>query len=108
VQSVHRPRVEPSPGRVDAWTRQPPLFFLDKSRKLSKIVSVLQSASVERFDVSRMRDFLLVKRNNFQPMFKGSLTYELAYQEIEILEIIDSFLIHYFFLSNHFTQILCG
>ena len=35
--------------------------------------------------------FLLVKRNNFQPMFKGSLTYELAYQEIEILEIIDYF-----------------
>ena len=32
-------------------------FFIDKSRKLSKIVSVLQSASVERFDVSRMRDF---------------------------------------------------
>ena len=32
-------------------------FFLDKSGKLSKIVSVLQSASVERFDVSRMRDF---------------------------------------------------
>ena len=35
--------------------------------------------------------FLLVKHKNFQPMFKGSLTYELAYQEIEILEIIDSF-----------------
>ena len=33
-------------------------FFLDKSRNLSKIVSVLRSASVERFDVSRMRDFL--------------------------------------------------
>ena len=48
--------------RVDAWTRQPPhffclSFFLDKSRKLSKIVSVLRSASVERFFVSRMRDF---------------------------------------------------
>ena len=28
-----------------------------KSRNLSKIVSVLLSASVERFDVSRMRDF---------------------------------------------------
>ena len=44
---------------VDAWTRQPPhfFFFLDKARKLSKIVSVLQSASFERFDVSRMRDF---------------------------------------------------
>ena len=36
-------------------------------------------------------NFLLVKRNNFQTMFKGSLTYELAYQEIEILEIIDYF-----------------
>ena len=34
------------------------LFFLDKSRNLSKIVSVLRSASVERFDFSRMRDFL--------------------------------------------------
>ena len=28
VQSVHRPRVEPSRGRVDAWTRQPPHFFI--------------------------------------------------------------------------------
>ena len=45
---------------VDAWTRQQPIFFfffLDKSRKLSKIVSVLQFASVVRFNVSRMRDF---------------------------------------------------
>ena len=32
-------------------------FFKDKSRNLYKIVSVLQSASVERFDVSRIRDF---------------------------------------------------
>ena len=32
-------------------------FFLHKSLKLSKIVLVLRSASVERFDVSRMRDF---------------------------------------------------
>ena len=32
-------------------------FFLNKSRNLSKIVSVLLSASVERFFVSRMRDF---------------------------------------------------
>ena len=46
--------------RVDAWTRQLPLFFLlDKSRKLPKIVLVLRSASVERFDVSSMRDFFL-------------------------------------------------
>ena len=49
-------------GRVDAWMRQSPHFFsflfLDNSRKLSKIVSVLQSASVERFDVSLMRDLL--------------------------------------------------
>ena len=42
VQSVHRPRVEPSRGRVDTSTA--PYFFLlfcfiDKSRKLSKIVS---------------------------------------------------------------------
>ena len=54
-------------GRVYAWTRglvnrlNRPFFFffffLDNSRKLSKIVSVLQFASVERFDVSRMRDF---------------------------------------------------
>ena len=48
--------------RVDAQRRERvnrPIFFLflDKSRKLSKIVSVLQSASVERFNVSRMRDF---------------------------------------------------
>ena len=47
---------------VDAWTRRRVsrpffFFFLDKSRKLSKILLVLQSASVERFDVSRMRDF---------------------------------------------------
>ena len=47
-------------GCVDAWTRQPPhfiyffIFCLDKSRKLSKIVSVLRSASVERFGI---RDF---------------------------------------------------
>ena len=50
-----------TPGRVYVWTRglvNSRFFFLDKSRKLSKIVSVLQSASVERFDVSRMRDFL--------------------------------------------------
>ena len=33
-------------------------FFIDKSCNLSKIVSVLRSASVERFDVSRMRGFL--------------------------------------------------
>ena len=32
-------------------------FFFDKSCNLSKIVSVLRSASVERFDVSRMQDF---------------------------------------------------
>ena len=59
VQSIHCPCVEPSRGRMD--TSIAPyfflLFFLDKSRKLSKIVSVLRSASVERFDVSRMRDF---------------------------------------------------
>ena len=71
VRSVHRPRVDPSCGRadvcmrrrVDAWTRKPPhffLLFLDKSRKLSKILSFLQSASVERFDVSRMRDFFKI------------------------------------------------
>ena len=48
-------------GRVYAWTHgrvdvsTAPFFssfFLDKSRKLSKIVSVLQAASVERFDVN--------------------------------------------------------
>ena len=32
-------------------------FFLDKPRKLSKFVSVLLSASVERVGVSRMWDF---------------------------------------------------
>ena len=50
----------PPPRGAVAWTRQPPnifSFFLDKSRKLFKIVSVLRSASVKRFDVSRMRDF---------------------------------------------------
>ena len=47
-------------GRVNG-----PIFFLflDKSGKLSKIVSVLQSASVERFDVSRMRAFFLLMWN---------------------------------------------
>ena len=35
-------------------------FFKDKSCNLSKIVSVLRSASVERFFVSRMRDFFLM------------------------------------------------
>ena len=40
-------------------------------------------------EITDKYNFLLVKRNNFQPMFKGSLTYELAYQEI--LEIIDYF-----------------
>ena len=47
---------------MDAWTRQPPhffLLFLDKSR-LSKFVLVLLSASVERFNVSRMRDFYFI------------------------------------------------
>ena len=34
------------------------IFFCDKLRNLSKIVSVLLSASVERFFVSRMQDFL--------------------------------------------------
>ena len=46
--------------RVDAWTRQPALFYLffkDKLCNLSKIVLFLLSASVERFFVSRMRDF---------------------------------------------------
>ena len=33
-------------------------YFIFFSRNLSKIVSVLLSASVERFDVSRMRDFI--------------------------------------------------
>ena len=57
----------PSPTRVAvARTRgrvNRPIFFnfflnfLDKSRNLSKIVSVLLSASVERFFVSRVRDF---------------------------------------------------
>ena len=46
---------------MDAWTRQLPHFFslfvLDKSRNLSKFVSGLLSASVERVGVSRMRDF---------------------------------------------------
>ena len=32
-------------------------FFKGKSRNLSKLVLVLLSASVERFFVSRMRDF---------------------------------------------------
>ena len=32
-------------------------LYKDKSRNLSKIVSVLLSASVERVGVSRMRDF---------------------------------------------------
>ena len=36
------------------------VFFLVKSLKLSKIVLVLRSASVERFDVSRMRDFYII------------------------------------------------
>ena len=59
-------------------------------------------------DITDKYIFLLVKRNNFQPMFKGSLTYELAYQEIEILKIIDSFLIHYSFLSNHLHKHCVG
>ena len=71
VQSIHRPRVDPScgradacmRGRVDASTAHFFFFFLDKSRKLSKILSVLQSASVERFDVSRMRDFYMAVSN---------------------------------------------
>ena len=37
----------------------PSPIFLDKSCNLSKIVSVLLSASVERFFVSRMRDFFV-------------------------------------------------
>ena len=41
---------------VDAWTRQPPHFF-SSSGNLSNIISVLRSTSVERFHVSRMRDF---------------------------------------------------
>ena len=58
-------------------------------------------------EITDRYNFLLVKCNNFQPMFKGSLTYELAYQEIEILEIIDSFLIHYsFFIKPFFTNIV--
>ena len=47
-------------GGCRAWMRQSHhffSFFLDKSRNLSKFVSVLLSASVERFNVSRMRDF---------------------------------------------------
>ena len=37
-------------------------MFVDKSLNLSKIVSVLRSASVKRFNVSRMRDFFLSLR----------------------------------------------
>ena len=44
------------------------LFFLDKSRNLSKIVSVLLSASVERFFVSRMRDFCITLRLLVNPL----------------------------------------
>ena len=42
-------------------------FLKDKSRNLSKIVSVLRSASVERFDVSRMRDFFKVLQTAINP-----------------------------------------
>ena len=41
-------------------------FFLHKSLKLSKIVLVLRSASVERFDVSRMRDFFVIEIGTIQ------------------------------------------
>ena len=65
VQNIHCPRVDPSYERVDACMRVCVdastahffLLFLDKSRKLTKILSVLQSESVERFDVSCMQDF---------------------------------------------------
>ena len=80
LQSVHRPRVDPSCGRADAWTRgriNRPFFFffLDKSRKLSKILSVLQSASVKRFDVSRMRDF-----------FGGIYHFQISLLQISLLQ----------------------
>ena len=44
-------------------------IFLDKSRNLSNIVSVLLSASVERFCVSRMRDFIFTI---CYPIFRSS------------------------------------
>ena len=46
-------------------------FFFDKSRNLSKIVLVLLSASVERFDVSRMRDFFIGASNRTRRDFQG-------------------------------------
>ena len=69
VQSVHRPRVDPSRGRVDAWMRGRVdtstarffyFFFFDKSCNRLKIVSVLLSALVERFFVSHKHDFFLI------------------------------------------------
>ena len=44
-------------------------------------------------EITDKYSFLLVKRIN---MFQGSLTYELAYQEIEILEIIDHFTTYFY------------
>ena len=49
-------------------------FFLDKSCKLSKIVSVLRSALVERFDVSRMLDFFFFDWSRYFLLFCMILT----------------------------------
>ena len=47
------------------------LFFLEKSRKLSKFVSVLLSASVKRFDVSRMRYFFLINHATSPKLYRS-------------------------------------
>ena len=55
VQSVHRPRVEPSRGRVDTSTASFFFFnFFYKSCNLSKFVLDLRSASVERVDAAQL------------------------------------------------------
>ena len=69
----------PTRGAV-AWSRcvdasTAPIFFLyfflllDKSRNLSKFVSVLLSASIERVGVSRMWDFFLINHATFPKLY---------------------------------------
>ena len=61
-------------------------MILDKSHNLSKIVSVLLSASVERFFVSRMRDFLLASQSKkIYPESGMDLASELIVKEHPLL-----------------------
>ena len=66
--------------RIFAWTESVFLVVIGKSRNLSKIVSVVLSASVERFFVSRMRYFSIMAYQ-WSCLGKGSASLDLGKED---------------------------